>query len=147
MGRSQETFGKKEREKKKQKKKELKAKRKQERQEMGGDNSGDNLTYQDVYGNFHDTPPEKAEKVNAESVNLGAAPREDQGDYDPVRKGMVTFFNHDKGYGFIRDKATQESIFVHVKNTEEEINEDNAVTFEVEQGPKGLSAFNVKVTR
>lgn len=146
MGRSQETFGKKEREKKKQKKKELKAKRKQERRQMEGD-KGDNITYQDVYGNFHDTPPEKAEKVKAENVNLGAAPREDMGDLDPVRKGVVTFFNHDKGYGFIRDKATQESIFVHVKNLEEEINQDNAVTFEVEHGPKGPSAFNVKVTR
>lgn len=147
MGRSQETFGKREREKKKQKKKELKAKRKQERRESES-TGGDNITYQDVYGNFHETPPEKpTEKVDASSINLGATPREENESVDPIRKGTVTFFNHDKGYGFIRDKATQESIFVHVKNLEESIVEDNAVTFEVEQGPKGLSAYNVKVNR
>ena len=61
MGRSQETFNKKEREKKRQKKKELKAKKKEERKANPSD-KGDNITYMDVYGNFHDTPPEPPKK-------------------------------------------------------------------------------------
>lgn len=147
MGRSQETFGKKEREKKRQKKKELKAKRKEERRANAG-NKGDNITYMDVYGNFHDTPPEPAKKVKAENIPLGVPEREeDPFEEDQIRKGVVTHFNHEKGYGFIREKKTQQSVFVHINNITEEIREDNMVTFETEMGPKGPAALNVKVIR
>lgn len=148
MGKSQETFSKKEREKKKQKKKELKAKRKEERKNNPTD-KGDNLTYVDVYGNFHDTPPPPPEKkVKAKNIVLGVPKREEgEDDVDPVHKGVVSFFNTSKGYGFIKDKDTGESVFVHANNLEEEIIENNLVTFEVEQGPKGPMAVKVKVSR
>ncbi len=146
MGRSQETFGKKEREKKKQKKKEAKARRKEERK--ANPTEGDNITYVDAFGNFHDTPPEPVEKVKAKNIELGVPQRQEEvEDGNTVRKGVVTMFNHQKGYGFIKDKATQQSVFVHVNNLEEEVVENNIVTFEVEKGPKGPSAFNVKVSR
>lgn len=147
MGRSQETFGKKEREKKRQKKKELKARKKEERKANAGD-KGDNITYMDEFGQFHDTPPEPAKKVKAQNIELGVPQREpDSFEEDAIRKGVVTHFNHEKGYGFIRDKKTNQSVFVHVNNTTEEIREDNIVTFETEMGPKGPSALNVKVVR
>lgn len=147
MGRSQETFGKKEREKKKQKKKEIKARKREERKANSGE-QGDNITYMDVYGNFHETKPEPAEKVKAKNIELGVPERKDDLDEsDPIRKGVVTMFNHQKGYGFIKDKATQQSVFVHVNNLKEEVVENNMVSFEVEQGPKGPSAFNVEVIR
>ena len=147
MGRSQETFGKKEREKKRKKKKELKAKRKEERKNNPTD-KGDNLTWVDEFGNFHDTPPEPKKKVKAKDIVLGVPPKEEgEDDEDPVKKGVVTNFNTSKGYGFIKEKVTQQSVFVHVSDCEEEIVENNMVTFEVEQGPKGLSAKNVKVMR
>ena len=66
---------------------------------------------------------------------------------DPIRKGIVTFFNDSKGYGFIKDSETSESIFVHVNNITEEIKENNVVSFEVEMGQKGPSAIQVKVVR
>ncbi len=146
MGRSQESFGKKEREKKRQKKKEAKLKAKEERKANSTD-KGDNLTYVDVYGNFHDSPPEPEDKVDAEDIVIGVPKKEEGVEEDPIRKGVVTFFNDSKGYGFIKDKETQESIFVHVNALEEEIVENNLVTFETEKGPKGLNAINVKVVR
>jgi cold shock CspA family protein len=147
MARSQETFGKKEREKKKQQKKEAKLKRKAERQ-ANDEPKGDNITYVDKYGNFSDTPPPPTEKVNAEDIVLGIPKREDmEEEMDVERKGVVTFFNESKGYGFIKDKASQESVFVHINNTTEPIVEQNMVTFEIEKGPKGPTAVNVKVIR
>jgi cold shock CspA family protein len=66
---------------------------------------------------------------------------------DPIRKGTLTFFNDSKGYGFIKDSETKESIFVHINNILEEINEGNIVSFEIERGPKGLVAVNVKLVK
>lgn len=53
-------------------------------------------------------------------------------------------FNAEKGFGFIKDHVTQESVFVHVNGLTEEIKENDKVTFETEQGQKGLNAVNVK---
>lgn len=147
MGRSQETFGKKEREKKRQKRKEIKAKRKEERKN-NPEEKGDNITYMDVYGNFHDAPPEQAEKVKAKDIEIGTPERTAEDvEMERIRKGSVTFFNHSKGYGFIKDKQTQQSIFVHVNNLREEIKEGNIVQFEIEKGPKGPTAVKVEVQR
>lgn len=149
MGRSQETYNKKEREKKKQQKKDAKAKRKAERKE-NNDGSGDNFTYVDKFGNFSDTPPPPAEKTKAEDIQVSTPKKEDRGpaeDLSVERTGTVTFFNEGKGYGFIRDKSSQESIFVHVNNTTEDIIEGNLVTFEIEKGPKGPTAVKVTVKR
>ncbi|MBV5334217.1 MAG: cold shock domain-containing protein [Sulfuricurvum sp.] len=62
-----------------------------------------------------------------------------------MRKGSVTFFNTSKGFGFIRDLETQESVFVHVNNLLEEIKEGNLVNYEVEMGQKGPTAVQVKL--
>ena len=59
----------------------------------------------------------------------------------------MTFFNDSKGYGFIRDAETQESVFVHINNLTEPIKENNRVSFEVEMGPKGPNAVKVKLIR
>ena len=147
MGKSQETFGKKEREKKRLKKKELKNKRKEERK-ANPEDKGDNITYMDVYGNFHDTPPEAAEKVKAKNIEIGIPQRTAEEEAaDLIKKGTVTFFNHSKGYGFIKDKKSGQSVFVHINALTEEIKEGNLVTYETENGPKGPSAVNVKVSR
>jgi cold shock CspA family protein len=66
---------------------------------------------------------------------------------DPIRKGTVSFFNDSKGFGFIRDSETKESVFVHANNLLEEIKEGNLVSFEVEMGHKGPTAVKVKLIR
>ena len=71
--------------------------------------------------------------------------RTDDDDADPIRTGTVTFFNDSKGYGFIKDSQTQESIFVHANGLAGgPIGENDKVAFEVEMGPKGPNAVRVK---
>lgn len=61
-----------------------------------------------------------------------------------MRTGLVKFFNESKGYGFIKDLDTQESIFVHINGLVDAVKENDKVTFETEQGQKGPNAVSVK---
>jgi cold shock CspA family protein len=108
------------------------------------------IAYVDEFGNIVDTPPEPVDKKNeikAEDIVLGIPKKEESDVEDAVRTGVVSFFNHDKGYGFIKDSATNDSMFVHINNVLEEINEGNKVTFEVQPGLKGPEATKVQVVR
>ena len=149
MGRSQETFGKKDNEKKKQKKKTEKEERKVERQAnaKSGQNLDEMLAYVDENGNISSTPPDPSKKriIKVEDIRIGVARRTDADNEDPVRTGSVTFFNDSKGYGFIKDSQTQESIFVHANGLAGgPIKEGDKVSFEVEMGQKGPTAVRVK---
>jgi CspA family cold shock protein len=62
-----------------------------------------------------------------------------------MKKGKVKFFNSSKGFGFIKDDATGQDIFVHVSGLTQDVREGDAVTFDVTQGKKGLNAVNVKL--
>lgn len=62
-----------------------------------------------------------------------------------MKEGTVKFFNNAKGFGFITVKDTNEEIFVHSSNLIDKIKENDNVSFDVEQGEKGLSAIKVKV--
>jgi cold shock CspA family protein len=68
-------------------------------------------------------------------------------DDDGTRKGVVSFFNESKGYGFIRDQASNESIFVHANGLIDPIKDNNLVSFTVEMGQRGPQAVNVKLVR
>lgn len=61
--------------------------------------------------------------------------------------GQVKWFNDTKGFGFLKSEAGDE-VFVHYSAIESEgfktLKEGQKVTFQVVQGPKGLSASNVK---
>jgi cold shock protein len=61
-----------------------------------------------------------------------------------MKKGTVKFFNEAKGFGFIKEENGQE-IFVHVTGLKEDIRENDNVTFDVENGKKGLNAVNVSL--
>jgi cold shock protein len=61
-----------------------------------------------------------------------------------MKKGKVKFFNEAKGFGFIQEENGEE-IFVHVSGLNDEIRENDQVTFEVQQGKKGLNAVNVSI--
>ncbi len=143
-----ETWNKKEREKKKKQNKKEKSERMQERKENPKTKTLDDMmAYIDENGNISNTPPDpkKMRKIKLEDIEIGV-PR--QGEMDPadlIRKGTVTFFNTEKGYGFIKDVETQESVFVHANSLQDLIKEGNKVIFEVEMGPKGANAVNVKI--
>lgn len=61
-----------------------------------------------------------------------------------MNEGTVKFFNPAKGFGFIIQNDSQEDIFVHESGLIHEIEEDDKVKFDVEQGRKGLNAVNVE---
>ena len=146
-----ETFNKKEREKKKQQNKREKAEKKQERKEnsKNGNDLESMLAYLDENGNLSSKPPDPKKKiaVNVEDIEIGVRKQEPVNPEDLIRKGVVTFFNDSKGYGFIKDQETQQSLFVHINSLSESIKEHNKVTFEIEMGPKGASAVNVKLVK
>ena len=60
-----------------------------------------------------------------------------------MKKGVVKFFNNEKGFGFIVDEESKEEVFVHKTGLVDNIQEDDNVEFEVEQGKRGLNAVNV----
>ncbi len=62
-----------------------------------------------------------------------------------MQKGTVKFFNVTKGFGFITPESGEKDIFVHSSGLVDEIRENDKVEYEVESGPKGLNAANVKV--
>ena len=60
-------------------------------------------------------------------------------------EGTVKFFNESKGFGFIKPEDGGEDVFVHVSGLIDEIQENDEVEFETEDGRKGIKAVNVKV--
>ncbi|MDD4190254.1 MAG: cold shock domain-containing protein [Mangrovibacterium sp.] len=62
-----------------------------------------------------------------------------------MNKGTVKFFNTLKGFGFIKDADSPREYFVHSNGLKDSIKENDEVTFDLEQGKKGLNAVNVKL--
>jgi len=59
-------------------------------------------------------------------------------------EGKVKFFNDQKGFGFITDSQTGEDVFVHSTGLVTPIAKDNQVSYDTEEGKKGLKAVNVR---
>ena len=144
MAGSQETFGKKEREKKRLKKKQDKLLKKESRKAA---EKNSEFIYVDEFGQLTDTPPDpdKKIKVDASTIEIGIPKKEDRVEEEEVAKeGKVSFFDTSKGFGFILDSNSQDKYFVHVSGLLEEIKENDKVTFELERGLKGMNAVRVK---
>jgi len=60
--------------------------------------------------------------------------------------GTVKFFNETKGFGFIKESESGKEYFVHVTGLVDKIRENDNVTFEIQEGKKGLNAINVKLS-
>ena len=149
MSKSQNTFNKKELEDKKKKKKQEKQQKMEERKSNADKRKSmdDMIAYVDEYGNITSVPPDptKRSKVNAEDIQVGISRKGDTDVAEEGRRGTVTFFNTSKGYGFIKDSKTQESIFVHINGLLNPIKENDKATFETEMGQKGPMAVRVKL--
>ncbi len=147
MSRPTETFNKKEKEKKRLKKQQEKREKAEERKTSNNKGKGldEMMAYIDENGNISSTPPDpsKKKKFNPDDIQIGVA-KQVATEPEGPRKGTVTFFNESKGYGFIKEQDTQDSIFVHINGLIDPIKENDKVTFEVEQGQKGLNAVSVK---
>lgn len=150
MAKSGETFGKKEKEKKKLKERQEKAEKMEERKANAkkGKSLDEMMAYIDENGNISATPPDprRMKTFKQEDMQIGV-PKHVPGEEDnPIRTGTVTFFNDAKGFGFIKDSQTGESVFIHANQLSERISENDKVSFEVEMGHKGANAVNVKKT-
>lgn len=59
--------------------------------------------------------------------------------------GTVKFFNEEKGYGFIKDDNDNKDYFVHAKGLVDQITKDDRVSYNLEDGRKGVNAVGVKL--
>jgi len=147
MARNGETIGKKEKEKKKLQKRREKEERRQERL-ANPVKSTDELVYLDENGNFTSTPPDpsKRREISLDEIShTGIGPVGPTESAQAIqRSGVITYFNTEKAYGFIKDKKTGESIFVHASALASPVRENDRVTFTTERTQKGLSAVDVK---
>ena len=148
MGRSSETYSKKEKEKKKQQRRKEKEEKREQRKANSdkGKPLEDMLMYVDEFGQFSSTPPDptKRKEMKLEDIQLGAKIEKPEDEALKIRKGMVLSYNESKGYGFIKDLRTQESIFFHVNSLLTEVKERDKVIFETEHTKKGLNCIKVQ---
>lgn len=148
MAKSKETYNKKEKEKKRLKQRQEKKEKMEERKANAGKGKSmdDMMAYLDEDGNITSTPPDpkKKKQFNAEDIQIGVPKYEPDEADDAPRTGIISYFNEGKGFGFINDAKTGERIFVHINQMTERLVENNKVTYEVESGPRGLTAINVK---
>ncbi|MBP7556578.1 MAG: cold shock domain-containing protein [Chitinophagaceae bacterium] len=146
MAKPKETFNKKEKEKKRLKQKQEKQEKMAERKAHAkkGKSLEDMMAYIDENGNISDTPPDPRRRVvfKTEDIQIGVPKMEDIPDEPHI--GIVSFFNDSKGFGFINEQPSGERIFVHINQLTEPIREGDKVTYEVERGPRGLNATEVK---
>jgi len=61
-----------------------------------------------------------------------------------MQEGTVKFFNQTKGFGFITPADGGDDIFVHVTGLASDVRENDNVTFDIENGKKGVNATNVR---
>lgn len=148
MSRSPETFNKKEVRNKKEKKRKAKEQKRAKKKIEGKKSSFDDMiAFVDEFGVITSTPPDPNKKtiIDAEDIELKITKNKPANAPDFVRKGVITFFDESKGFGFIRDLDSDQRVFVHVNNLLEPVKENNIVIFEIGKGPKGPSAMNVKL--
>lgn len=65
-----------------------------------------------------------------------------------MEKGVVKFYNSNKGYGFIIEEKSKKEIFVHASGLSgKRIKEGDLVSFKIEIGKKGETAIDVNVLK
>ena len=147
MGKSQETFRKKELEKQKIRQRQDKAEKMLERKANSQKGKGldSMIAYLDDNGNLSSTPPDPRKKkvFLTEDVQIRTAKTEER-EARAIRAGIVTYFSNSKGFGFVKDEQTDESAFIHINQLSGQLQENDKVIYEVEPGHKGLNAINVK---
>ena len=149
MAKSQITFSKKEKEKKKiQKRREKEEKMAQRKLDNNkGKSFEDMLAYVDENGNISNTPADlsKVEEIKAEDISVSGYQIQ-HATVSNVRRGKISYYNSDKGYGFINDQKSQQRVFAHVNQFTEPFKEVDDVYYEIESGPKGDAAINIRRT-
>jgi cold shock CspA family protein len=148
MGRSQESFNKKDVRNKKEKKRKEKIAKKLAKKDGEKSTFDDMIAYVDENGVITSEPIDPGNKTEIKLEDIAVSvPKGSAEEVDPVRKGTVSFYNESKGFGFIKDLETKQDVFVHANNVMGEIREGNLVTFEVERGQRGPTAVKVQISK
>jgi len=148
MGRSQESFNKKDVRNKKEKKRKEKIAKKLAKKDGEKSTFDDMIAYVDENGVITSEPIDPGSKTEIKLEDIAVSvPKGSAEEVDPVRKGTVSFYNESKGFGFIKDLETKQDVFVHANNVTGEIREGNLVTFEVEKGQRGPTAVRVQISK
>lgn len=141
-----ETFNKKEKEKKRREKQVAKQERKEQRkmQSSKGADLSDMMAYVDENGNLTSTPLDYKTKkdVSLDDIQISIPKLEDRELVD-TKKGIVKFFNQEKGFGFIQENNNKTDLFFHINSLVHAVNMNDRVTFEIVRGKKGPEAVNI----
>jgi CspA family cold shock protein len=62
-----------------------------------------------------------------------------------MNEGTIKFFNEAKGFGFITPNGGGQDVFVHASGLNENVRENDRVSYSVENGQRGPSAVDVNV--
>lgn len=146
MSKSRNTFQKQEREKKQQQKRKIKQEKKAQKKEGNASTSlEDMMVYVDENGNFSSTPPKEKDEtmeIDASQIDV-STPKSTAPDMDAERRGVVKFYNEQKGFGFIIPQGSQEQYFFHGSSVKGVVKDHDKVKFKLEKGEKGLNAVDV----
>ncbi|WP_336515651.1 cold shock domain-containing protein [Pollutibacter soli] len=144
------SWNKKERDNKKKQERKQKEEKKKERKEQSGKKGMDDMmAYLDENGNLTSVPPDPNNKVefSLDDIEISVPKQEELSPEDLIRKGVITFFNSAKGFGFVEDSENRQRIFVHQSSANTLLQEGMRISFEIERGPKGYTAVNVSAAK
>ena len=88
-----------------------------------------NRFFKKVRGLFGDTP--------------GGEKRESTGKGET--EGVIVYFNHRKGYGFVKSPEVEERVFLHVSELEGRASKGKRVVFATEQSSEGIRAVKARI--
>lgn len=58
--------------------------------------------------------------------------------------GKIKFYNKKNKFGFVNQLNTRNDFYFYLKNPQEELSENNIVSFEIKESKKGFEAINIK---
>jgi len=132
-----DSFFKKENNKKKKQKQEEKLKRREERKSHNnkGKDLEDLFVYVDKLGQLtHLTPEEQALQEKQEIKKTEKVSQEDH-------EGIISYVT-DKGYAFVIDSQTRESVFLHQNDLSVPLEKGLKISFKLEQSKNGIRAVD-----
>jgi cold shock CspA family protein len=147
MAKPKQTGQKRDKEIKKQNRRKEKEEKRLERKNDSNKGKGfeSMIAYVDENGQLSSTPPDpsKRKEFNVEDVQLGARKEEESDQAEHQNEGIISFYNEEKGYGFIKDSRTKESIFFHVNGLLVPVKLNDRVSFMKAKGVKGMNAVDI----
>lgn len=140
-----DSYFKKENAKKKTKKKQEKLQRREDRKVNNnkGKDLEDMIIYVDINGNFTSVPPHLQTTQPVAPRRREEEEPEDALDSDKEFTGIVTYVS-EKGYGFITEDTSNDSVFFHHKQLSQQFNKHDSVIYNKEKTDRGDRAINIK---